>query len=195
MSDNLADQGNAFALLDLAEFSEFRTSLAEIKNLISFTEPEQATVENILHNLETEMLEKPAGFALTTRSWYHLLLVMVLRKMSTLLSERFSGISEELLMFLKSHCHEKLEMGQIAKNCHYNPSYFSRSFHSYTGMSFTEYLKKIRLEKAAQLLTNTGLQVQDICYEVGYADKTKFFRHFRAVYGDSPLGYRKRTKK
>ena len=62
---------------------------------------------------------------------------------------------------------------------------------------FTEYLKKVRLERAAQLLTVTGLTVQDICYEVGYSDKTKFFRHFREQYGETPLVYRKKdvTKK
>ena len=197
LNENIENQYNAFALLDLAEFSEFKNTLAELKNVVSFTEHERATIENILFNLETEMLEKPRGYALTTRSWYNLLLVMVFRKMSQLITERFSGISEELLLFIKSHCHEKLEVGVLAKKCHYNPSYFSRSFRAFTGVSFTEYLKKVRLERAAQLLTVTGLTVQDICYEVGYSDKTKFFRHFREQYGETPLVYRKKevTKK
>lgn len=191
INENLAEQCNAFALLELVEFSEFKNTLEEIKNVVSFSDFERSTVENILLNLETEMHEKPMGYALSARSWFNLLLVMVFRKMSLLLTERFSGISEELLVFIKSHCHEKLEMREVAKKCHYHPSYFSRSFCAYTGMSFTEYLKKVRLERAALLLAGTGLQVQDVCYEVGYSDKTKFYRHFRELYGQTPLTYRK----
>ena len=191
LNDNIADQLNAFALLDLVEFSVFKQTLAEIKNVVSFSDFERTTIENILLNLETEMHEMPVGYAISTRSWFNLLLVMVFRKMSLLLTERFNGISEELLMFVKTHCHEKLEMHMIAQRCHYHPAYFSRSFRNYTGMSFTEYLKKVRIDRAVQLLANTGLQVQDVCYEVGYADKTKFFRHFRELVGQTPLAYRK----
>ena len=190
LSENIADRCNAFALLDLVEFSDFKKTLAEIKNLVSFTDFERATVENILLNLETEMHETPVGYTISARSWFNLLLVMVFRKMSLLLTERFNGISEELLIFIKTHCHEKMEMRDLAGKCHYHPAYFSRCFRSYTGMSFTEYLKKVRIDRAAQLLANTGLQVQDVCYEVGYADKTKFFRHFRDIVGKTPLAYR-----
>lgn len=191
LNENLADQCDAFALLNLAEFSEFKNTLREIKNVVSFSDFERVTVENILRNLETEMNQTPAGYALSSRSWFNLLLVMVLRKMSQVLTERFSGISDDLLAFIRTHCREKLEMGGIAKKCHYNPSYFSRSFRAYTGMSFTEYLKEVRIERAAQLLANTDLQVQEVCYEVGYADKTKFFRDFRKINGQTPLAYRK----
>ena len=191
LNENISDQSNAFALLDLVEFSEFKQTLAEIKNLVSFSDFERTTVENVLLNLETEMHEMPAGYAISTRSWFNLLLVMVFRKMSLLITERFNGISEELLMYIKSHCHEKLEMNEIAQKCHYHPAYFSRSFREYTGMSFTEYLKKTRIDRAAQLLANTGLQVTDVCNEVGYSDKTKFFKHFREIVGQTPLAYRK----
>jgi len=191
LNENLADKANAFALLDLVEFSDFKQTLDEIKNSVSFSDFERTTIENILLNLETEMHEKPAGYAVSTRSWFNLLLVMVFRKMSLLLTERFNGVSEELLMFIKTHCHEKMEMGEIAKKCHYHPAYFSRCFRAYTGMSFTEYLKRVRIDRATQLLANTGLQVLDVCYEVGYSDKTKFFRHFREINGVTPLAYRK----
>ena len=85
MNDNIADQLNAFALLDLVEFSVFKQTLAEIKNVVSFSDFERTTIENILLNLETEMHEMPVGYAISTRSWFNLLLVMVFRKMSLLL--------------------------------------------------------------------------------------------------------------
>jgi len=191
LSENLAEQSNAFALLDLVEFSDFKKTLAEIKNMISFTGFEKTTVENLLANLENELQKKPAGYEISVRSWFHLLLVMVFRKMSAQLTERFNGITSELLIYIKTHCHEKLEMQDIAAKCNYNPSYFSRIFREFTGVSFTEYLKQMRIEKAALLLANTAMQVLDICYEVGYSDKTKFFCHFKEIHGQTPLAYRK----
>ena len=47
LSDNLTDQCNVFALLDLNEFFEFKDTLADIKNVVSFTETERATVATI----------------------------------------------------------------------------------------------------------------------------------------------------
>ena len=191
LSENLAEHCSAFALLDLVEFSDFKKTLAEIKNMISFSGFERTTVENLLENLENELRKKPTGYEISVRSWFNLLLVMVFRKMSQQLTEQFNGISTELLMYIKTHCHEKLEMQDIAVKCNYNPSYFSRIFREFTGVSFTEYLKRVRIEKASVLLANTPMQVLDVCYEVGYSDKTKFFRHFKELCGSTPLSYRK----
>ena len=191
LSENLTEQCNAFALLDLVEFSDFKKNLAEIKNMITFAGFERTTVENLLANLENELQTNPAGYEVSVRSWFNLLLVMIFRKMSQQLAERFNGISAELLMYLKTHCREKLEMQDIAKECNYNSSYFSRIFREFTGVSFRDYLKQVRIEKAAILLAGTTMQVLDICYEVGYSDKTKFFQHFKEIHGLSPLAYRK----
>ncbi|MBQ7901232.1 MAG: helix-turn-helix transcriptional regulator, partial [Clostridia bacterium] len=73
-------------------------------------------------------------------------------------------------------------------------SYFSRIFKEYAGMTFTEYLKRVRIQKAAVMLTTTQHNITNIIYEVGYSDKTKFYSHFKALMGQSPLQYRKSKK-
>lgn len=190
INESLADQTNAFALLDLAEFSEFRKTLSDIRNFVTFTDFERATVENIILNLEVELKKIPSGYALSSHSWFNLLLVLIFRKMALLQPKQFDGVSEELLQYIKAHCHEKLEMNKVAALCHYNPSYFSRVFKSFAGMSFTDYVKNARIERAMQLLASTGMRIHDICYEVGYTDTTKFFKDFRRIAGISPRAYR-----
>lgn len=76
----LADQTNAFALLDLAGFSDLRKSLSELKNFVTFPDLERLTVENIVMNLEVELKKMPAGYALSVHSWFNLLLVLILEK-------------------------------------------------------------------------------------------------------------------
>lgn len=190
INESLRDQANAFALLDLAEFSDFRKTLVGIKNLVTFTDFERATVENIVVNLEIELKNIPVGYELSAHSWFNLLLVLIFRKMSLLQTEDFDCISEELLEYIKAHCHEKLEMNKVAAMCHYNPSYFSRVFKNFVGESFTNYVKNARIERAMQLLASTGMRIHDICYEVGYTDATKFFKDFREIAGIAPRAYR-----
>lgn len=186
----LKDSSNAFALLDLAEFSDFRETLGAIKNLVSFTDLERSTVENIILNLEVELKRKPTGYSLSAHSWFNLLLVLIFRKMSLLQPQNFDGVSDELLEYIKVHCQEKLEMSDIAELCHYNPSYFSRVFKAYSGMTFTQYLKSVRIQYAMQLLESTGMRIHDVCYEVGYTDATKFFKDFREIARMTPRSYR-----
>ena len=191
INESLTDQNNAFALLELAEFSDFRKTLGSIRNLVTFTELERITVENIILNLEIELKDMPVGCGLSAHSWFNLLLVLIFRKMSLLQQDSFDGVSEELLEYLKGHCCEKLEMTKIASLCHYNPSYFSRVFKSFVGISFTDYIKKARVERAMLLLGNTGMRIHDICYEVGYTDTTRFFKDFKAITGVTPSVYRR----
>lgn len=193
INESLKNHESSLSLLNLKGFSVFRETLTHIKNMVTFTDFERNTVETVILNLETELNDAPAGYEVSTYAWYNLLLVMIFRKMS-LLTPRFDGISEELLLYLRTHCHERLEMNKIASLCHYNPAYFCRSFKEFAGVTFTQYLKNARIERAMQLLAGTKLQIHEICDEVGYVDKTKFFQDFRQIAGVTPLAYRKSMK-
>lgn len=194
ISQSLVDQDNAFALLNLSEFADFEKTLDETKSKVSFSGKERDTVENIILNLEHELKNAEPGYALSAHSWFNLLLVKIFRKMSLLLAENFNGVSDELLVYIKEHCGERLTLSDIANRCHYNPSYFSRNFRQFTGISFTDYLKKVRIDRAVHLLCTTSMKVADVCQDVGYTDKTKFFKHFRELVGMTPLQLRKSKK-
>ena len=191
INDCLADRTNAFALLDLAEFSEFRDTLKKIKNLVTFTNLERDTVEKAVVSLETELNNLMPGYALAAHSWFNILLVLIFRKMLLLQPETFDGISEELLQYIRDHCRENIEMNKLAALCHYNPSYFSRTFKEFTGSNFTAYLKRERIQQAMQMLGNTGIRILDVCYDVGYTDTTKFYRDFKEITGLTPREFRR----
>ena len=73
-----------------------------------------------------------------------------------------------------------------------NERTFLRRFKKATGESPLDYLQKMRLEKAKQMLTASEISLDEITKAVGYADTSSFRRLFRQVIGISPTAYRQR---
>jgi AraC-like DNA-binding protein len=63
-------------------------------------------------------------------------------------------------------------------------------FKKATGLNFTEYLSRIRIERAKNLLLNPNLRVSEIAFEVGFQSLTHFNRVFKNTVGQSPTRYR-----
>jgi AraC-like DNA-binding protein len=68
--------------------------------------------------------------------------------------------------------------------------YFCKLFKRTTGLNFTEYLSRVRVEKAKNLLLNPNLRVSEVAFEVGFQSLTHFNRVFRKIAGESPTDYR-----
>jgi AraC-like DNA-binding protein len=68
--------------------------------------------------------------------------------------------------------------------------YFCKLFKKATGLTFTDYVSRVRIEKAKNLLLNPNLRVSEIAYEVGFQSLTHFNRVFRKLTGQSPSHYR-----
>ena len=67
-------------------------------------------------------------------------------------------------------------------------------FSQYTGKNFTEYLRKLRLDKAKKLLQGSDMKIREICQEVGLDDVSRFTRLFKEETGKTPNAYRKEPK-
>lgn len=195
ISNNLTQPENAFSLLDLAEFEDFSKIVDESNCVISFSGEARSALETLIFSMKREIKEQAPGWELALRSSLNMLLITIFRKMALPMRHVGSGgINDELLGYIRAHCHEKLTLKKLAEYSYYNPAYFSRLFKQYTDMTLTEYLKTVRIEKACQLLIHTDARIADIFLEVGYSDKTKFFRDFKSIMEVSPLEYRKSKK-
>src|SRR5437762_10711101 len=95
--------------------------------------------------------------------------------------------------FIHEHQTEDLSLGQVAKAVNMSTFYFCKIFKKITSINFTDYLSRIRIEKARNLLLNPNLRISEIAYEVGFQSLTHFNRVFRKLVGLSPSGCRKAT--
>lgn len=98
-----------------------------------------------------------------------------------------------LLDYIREHYAEPLSLTEVAKHFHFNPSYLSSYFTSHNTEGFSEYLNKIRVEKAVELLRIDTASISEISNMVGYSDHSYFTKVFKKLTGFSPSQYRKQS--
>jgi two-component system, response regulator YesN len=101
---------------------------------------------------------------------------------------------EDALKYISAHYSEDITMNSIAKALFLNPSYFSKIFNEYVGQTFSEYLTKVRMNYAKELLKVSYLKVYEVAEKVGYSDYRHFTKKFKELMGISPIEYRDRMQ-
>ena len=126
-------------------------------------------------------------------------------KLLSIFAEHISAISNQIVTqrenaeapaitrakhFIQENQAEHLSLGQVAKAVNTSTFYFCKMFKKATGLNFTNYVSRVRTEKAKNLLLNPNLRVSEIAYEVGFQSLTHFNRVFKAIARQSPSEYR-----
>ena len=92
--------------------------------------------------------------------------------------------------YIKENQSEDLSLGQVAKAVNTSTFYFCKIFKKVTGINFTDYLSRVRIEKSKNLLLNPNLRISEIAFEIGFQSLTHFNRVFKRITGQSPTEYR-----
>jgi AraC-like DNA-binding protein/ligand-binding sensor protein len=131
-------------------------------------------------------------------------------RLLTIFGQHLSAISNQLAVqqdnaeppvitrakqYIEEHQTDDLSLGEVAKAVNTSSFYFCKLFKKATGINFTEYVSRVRIEKAKNLLLNPNLRVSEIAYEVGFQSLTHFNRVFRKIVGQSPTDYRDKLPK
>jgi AraC-like DNA-binding protein len=96
--------------------------------------------------------------------------------------------------YIRENQAEELSLGQVAKAVNASSFYFCKMFKKGTGMNFTEYVCRVRIESAKNLLLNPNLRISEIAYQVGFQSLTHFNRVFKKTVGEAPTEYRAKLK-
>jgi AraC-like DNA-binding protein len=104
--------------------------------------------------------------------------------------------AQELKEIIQDHIDTNLSLKEISKGLAINPSYLSREFSKYfEDLSFGEYIRKQRIEKAKELMQSPKYSLTEIAYLTGFSDQSHFTRIFKKYTGINPSGYKKNLPK
>lgn len=102
---------------------------------------------------------------------------------------------EKVNQYIQEHYTEHLMIEEVAKMFNYNPSYFSRFYKKFMGITFTEYLNSVRLDAAYKEMRDTDKTILEIGLDNGFATNKTFYNVFRNKFGLSPQKFRKQFLK
>jgi AraC-like DNA-binding protein len=97
--------------------------------------------------------------------------------------------------FIAEHQAEDLSLNEVARTVHMSAFYFCKMFKQATGLTFTDYLAHIRVERVKDLLLDRRKRVSEVAFLAGFQSLSQFNRVFRRVAGEPPTVYRGRVQK
>lgn len=116
------------------------------------------------------------------------------RKMEKLPKHRvYSMQVVRAIDYIKLHRNEHLTVEKVAEALHLNRSYLSALFSKQTGGSISAYIRREKIEAAANMLRFSDYSYADIAEYFGFASQSHFIQCFRKEMGETPLEYRRRV--
>lgn len=98
--------------------------------------------------------------------------------------------AEHAARFIEQNYYLELDVQTLCDYVNYSRSYLSRVFHKQTGFTIPEYINKIRMENAMELLRETPLSLREVAASVGIHDSFYFSKLFKKFTGQTPREYR-----
>ncbi|MFC5531650.1 response regulator transcription factor [Cohnella yongneupensis] len=127
------------------------------------------------------------------RSWLSEMMATLQRRMVELtLSREVVVCLLQAMAYMKRYAASDLNQNVVAKQVGMSRSYFSQCYKKFTGVSFGDTLRMMKLEQAKELLNTTDLSVYEVSSRIGFEDDKHFSRVFRERTGYYPTEYRMR---
>ncbi|MGB8454932.1 MAG: response regulator [Anaerocolumna sp.] len=104
-------------------------------------------------------------------------------------NNRYSKVIADMVKMVEQKYGQRLGLDIFAEKYRLTPEYISNLFTKETGMSFSNYLKKVRIDHAIELILNTNMKIFEIGCQVGYPDQKYFSKVFKEYSGLSAKQY------
>ncbi len=124
------------------------------------------------------------------REWYLGKLEMVCRKVATKREEQSETVISRARAYIDENFSRELSLDDVSKYVNISPYYFSKLFKEEAGENFIEYLTRVRIAHAKELLRKPNLSIKEICIMSGYSDPSYFSRIFKKQEDVTPSEYR-----
>ena len=95
-------------------------------------------------------------------------------------------VAADIRDYIDCNYYQNIKLSILEEKYHFSASYLTKLFNTAYGYSIYEYLLKVRMERAKELLENPNIKVLDIAERLGYSDNHYFSKAFKTYYNISP---------
>lgn len=198
VDDSLVDSHNARDVLQfllLHPFSEQGNSFYFYINILK----DGDDIMRLLEDMTGEYLQRREGYQTVLRGDLLVLLAKLFRlaieRNRKSLGKYQKEIVDDAIVYLQDNYSRPLSIEDVAKKALLSPSYFSSVFKAHTGASITDYVQRLRISKACNMLVETDYTIDEIISKVGYNDSKFFYKIFKRYTSLTPGEYKRRHKK
>lgn len=124
-------------------------------------------------------------------TWFFGWIPLVFAYMSRLKGMRFRPEIQTIIDVIRRNYHEPLKVSELAKQVGYTENYLSVLFKKETGETIMDFIARIRMDRARELLKDPRYKIYEVSEMVGYPDSNYFGKQFKKMEGLLPLEYRK----
>lgn len=186
-------------------FNENKSIMPELSQVQKFLK-KSTQVYNTNVKLNGELVRKIKTLPSLKGTQKYICLISVLDDLmqiehySLILQDLFeNGLNEEegdrlkkIFDFTFENCDQKITIEKVADLANFSSNSFCRFFKKSTGKTYADFLKSVRINRAAKLLISSDMSVSQIAELSGYNNISNFNRQFLSIKSESPLQYRKR---
>ncbi len=188
--------------IKLLELFECRVQRGEVSQR-AFEEVMESLLVQVKETYNNVITVEDSAYVPLRTIYYYENIEVYIKKVGGFLSDIHSKISQEFedyknkqkiqkaITYIQENYSKDLNMAVVSNYISMNYSLFSLVFKEFTGMNFVNYVKKLRVERAKELLACTDKRINEISLLVGYENEKHFMKVFKSIYGVSPSEYRK----
>lgn len=164
-------------------------SFSDCANVRFVTKISDEKIVKMISSIYELIEKKPDGYVHAVRGYACLIISRLIEKHKAAEEEEPERIAKAL-EFLKCHYRERVTLSDLAGELHMTGGYLSRLFKSCVGLTPMAYVKKLRLEKAAELLASTDMNITETAEKCGFDDPNYFARLFKKSFGKTPREFK-----
>ncbi|MBQ6839974.1 MAG: helix-turn-helix transcriptional regulator [Oscillospiraceae bacterium] len=181
-------------------FSHLRNLRFETGALHTLSSTDLQNIHDLATGAAQDFFKEEPGYQLACVGKLSLLLALLITKLPYEVTQSEEYIStrsrgdrkRRIINYINLHFKEKITLESLAATEHVTPTHLCHFFKETFGLSFREYLNKVRLEKAMVLLQDPRLYLVDVCMETGFSDSRYLNTVFEKAFGYSVAEYRRR---
>lgn len=129
------------------------------------------------------------------RKWFQEKMVNVCRAIRDQKEDQSNSAVKKAMLYIQENYSRDISLDDVSSQVNISPYYFSKIFKEETGENFIEYLTRVRIDKAKELLVDENVSVKEAGIQSGYSDPNYFSRIFKKQMDMTPSEYKARYGK